>query len=234
MKSGLLFASLALALGMGCDSSKPMSSKPVTSKSKTSKPKGSKGKTWYGRPGVTTWNSDHTIKTTYTASGGMGLIRIYEEVVYRPDGSVYSTWLMKPNPLSPKDLLEGVLGGHSRDGYHLDYEINHRPGPTHLREPWFDLKNLEPEIRRSVRNTPGRKINISPSDLVNVGILRVRKKTIPSPSPIVWLTRAKRIEIKDCKFSDFKSLGKELSGLPSMNFFFLKTAKSVMRRPWRV
>ncbi len=173
-------------------------------------------KTWYGRPGVTSWNSDHTIKTTYTPSAGMRPSRVYEEDVYRPDGSRYSTFRTKTRGPSLEKTVEEFLG-HHRSPYYSAYKVYNRRGrgiepEKYIPEPWMDLKNLEPEIRRVSRKSPNEKM--FPADLSKVTVLHVRNKTITSPSPIAWLTRARAIEIKDGQISDFKTLGKELSGLP--------------------
>ena len=176
-------------------------------------------KTWYGRPGITTWNSDHTIKTTYTLSAGMRSGRVYEEDVHRPDGSRYSTFRTKTRGPSLEKTVEEFLG-HHRSPYYSVYKVYNRRGrgiepEKYIPEPWMDLKNLEPEIRRVSRKSPSEKM--FPADLSKVTVLHVRNKTIPSPSPIAWLTRARAIEIKDGQISDFKTLGKELSGLPLLD-----------------
>ena len=190
---------MALLLVAGCVSSKP--------------------KTWYGRPGVTTWNSDHTIKTTYTISAGMRRATVYEEDVHRPDGSKYSTFRTKTRGPSLEKTVEEFLG-HHRSPYYSAYKVYNRRGrgiepEKYIPEPWMDLKNLEPEIRRVSRKSPNEKM--FPADLSKVTVLQVRNKTITSPSPIAWLTRVRGIEIKDGQISDFKTLGKELSGLPLLD-----------------
>ena len=79
----------------------------------------------------------------------------------------------------------------------------------------MDLKNLEPEIRRVSRKPSNEKM--FPADLSKVTVLHLRNKTITSPSPIAWLTRTRAIEIKDGQIADFKTFGKELSGLPLLD-----------------
>ena len=184
-------------------------------------------KTWYGRPGITTWNSDHTIKTTYTLSAGMRPGRVYEEDVHRPDGSRYSTFRTKTRGPSLEKTVEEFLG-HHRSPYYSVYKVYNRRGrgiepEKYIPEPWMDLKNLEPEIRRVSRKSPSEKM--FPADLSKVTVLHLRNKTITSPSPIAWLTRVRGIEIKDGQISDFKTLGKELSGLPALNFCFLENCQ---------
>ena len=176
-------------------------------------------KTWYGRPGITTWNSDHTIKTTYTLSAGMRPGRVYEEDVHRPDGSRYSTFRTKTRGPSLEKTVEEFLG-HHRSPYYSAYKVYNRRGrgiepEKYIPEPWMDLKNLEPEIRRVSRKSPNEKM--FPADLSKVTVLHVRNKTITNPSPIAWLTQVRGIEIKDGQISDFKTLGKELSGLPLLD-----------------
>ena len=176
-------------------------------------------KTWYGQPGVTTWNSDHTIKTTYTLSAGMRPGRVYEEDVHRPDGSRYSTFRTKTHGPSLERTVEAYFGAH-RSPYYSVYKVYNRRGRVikpekYIPEPWMDLKNLEPEIRKVSRKSPSE--NMFPADLSKVTVLHVRNKTITSPSPIAWLTRVRTIEIKDGQISDFKTLGNELSGLPLLD-----------------
>ena len=188
-------------------------------------------KTWYGRPGITTWNSDHTIKTTYTLSAGMRPGRVYEEDVHRPDGSRYSTFRTKTRGPSLERTVEEFLGAN-RSPYYSVYKVYDPRGRVtkpekYIPEPWMDLKTLEPEIRRVSRKPPNEKM--FPADLAKVTVLHLRNKTIPSPSPIAWLTRVRSIEIKDGQISDFKTLGKELSGLPLL--FRLKLENCQIRDP---
>ena len=190
-------------------------------------------KTWYGRPGVTTWNSDHTIKTTYTLSAGMRPGRVYEEDVHRPDGSRYSTFRTKTHGPSLERTVEAYLGAH-RSPYYSEYKVYNRRGRVikpekYIPEPWMDLKNLEPEIRRVSRKSPNEKM--FPADLSKVTVLQVRNKIITSPSPIAWLTRVRGIEIKDGQISDFKTLAKELSGLPLLDRLKLENCQILDSAP---